>query len=132
MAGEIHFFKQTDEDGENKNVSEEVSKEEMDQLRQTEEFFHLEGFVLGELFQLGVQEELSEEKEEQILEWMTCYNERNREKMAKVTTRCLKENKSVIDVYEKNSKEYNTVLISLAKKIAEELSFLEEERRLVA
>ncbi|NCU42075.1 MAG: hypothetical protein EOM19_05160 [Candidatus Moranbacteria bacterium] len=132
MAGEIHFFKQTDKGEGNKNVSEEISKEEMNQLRQTEEFFHLEGFVLGELFELGVQEELSEEKEGKILEWMTRHNESNREEMAKITVRYLKENENVIDAYEKDSKEYKALLVSLAKEIKKELPPLEEERRLAA
>ncbi len=132
MAGEIHFLKGTVEGGGNKNVPKEIPKKQMDQLRQTEEFFHLEGFVLGELLQLGVKEELSEEKEKQILEWMTRDKESNREKMAKITVRYLKENENVIDVYEKDSKEYKALLVSLAKKIVEELPPLEEKKRLVA
>lgn len=132
MEGEIHFFKPTVGDERNKNVHEKVSKEEMNQLRQTEDFFSLEGFVLGELFQLGVREELSPQKEAQILEWMMCDNEINREKMAEITSGYLKENKKTIDAYEKDSEEYTDTLKALAKEIAQELSFLEEERRLVA
>jgi hypothetical protein len=101
-------------------------------LRRTEKFFHLEGFVLGELFKLGVKEELSKEKEEQILEWMTRHNESNREEMAKITVRYLKENENVMDAYEKDSKEYKALLVSLAKKIGEELPPLEEKKCLVA
>lgn len=132
MEGKIHFFKPTVGDERNKNVHEKVSKEEMNQLRQTEDFFSLEGFVLGELFQLGVREELSPQKEAQILEWMMCDNEINREKMAEITSRYVKENKKTIDTYEKDSEEYTDILKALAKEIAQELSFLEKERRLVA
>ncbi len=132
MAGEIHFFAQTLEKTGGDKGKKQLTKQEIEQLRQTEDFFKLEGFVLGELFQLSVQEELSPQKEAQILEWMTCNNEMNREKMAEITSRYVKENKKTINAYEKDSEEYTDILKELAEEIVRELSFLEEESRRVA